>query len=100
MSEDIEINGFKIDLPGNRYVWVGRHEGTAMIEFQNSEGEKTRVRLSKEAAEALRYLLGEPDKADDMVKAFIMHMTAAVEEQQPAFRWQVVKPDTLPVAAP
>lgn len=100
MSEDFEVDGMKIDLPNGRYVWTGERDNSFYIEFCNSEGVKSRIRLSPEAAEALRYLLGKPEATEGSIRTFLVHMTKAVTEAREQMVWKEVKIDTLPNVAP
>jgi len=68
------IAGRKVQIDTVRHVFVGYAEGdldTVFVEFKNSDGELTRLRLSKEAADALASLLvtGGPDPMWQLVDA-------------------------------
>lgn len=55
-----ELNGRRIDLDADRYVWVGTHKdypGETGIVFRNSQHRITSFRLSGEALSALVDLL-------------------------------------------
>lgn len=58
MSE--HLSGHTIDLPDDRHVFVARHDGRYYIQLRNSDGHRTRIVVSHEAAEALAQLLPEP----------------------------------------
>jgi hypothetical protein len=56
-----EIHGYRIELPNDRSVFVGVLDGYCYVEFLN-EGESTRIKLSAEAASALKQLIPESIK--------------------------------------
>lgn len=91
------IEGHMIELSDGRHVWVGKDEDRFLVQFRSPEGKLTRLVISKEAGDALHYLLGEPTTADQIVKKFIMHMTAAVNKEAQRLEWREVKPDELPI---
>jgi hypothetical protein len=57
------VLGRRIELSEGRVVFVGSRKGNPnerFIGFKNSEGDDTKLRLSKEAADALVLLLTDP----------------------------------------
>lgn len=90
-----ELEGYQIDLDDKRHVFVARHEDTFWIQFKNAAGDVTRMKLSIEAGEALRYLLQDAvPKPEDTIKKFMLHMSMAGPKAEPQFEWQAVKADT------
>ncbi len=64
----IEIIGMSHDLDNNRKVFVGQTPGDSTVYLKFSNGElKTTVRLTFEAANALRELLGSTSEDGVMV---------------------------------
>jgi hypothetical protein len=65
-SKTIQVSSRKVQLDETRHVSVGYSEdepGTTFIEFVNADGVATRLKLSAEAVDALRYLLDYRDGA-------------------------------------
>ena len=96
---DETIKGQQIDLSEGRHVFVAEYKDSMLVEFVNSEGGRTRLRLSREAADALQYLL-KPVSAETIVQKFLAHMVNATMETTERLQWQHVQTDTLPIAAP
>lgn len=97
-SDKTAINGMQIDLSNGRHVWVGAYKDGTLVQLCNSDGDITRLRLSNEAADALRYLLSKPTDPDRLIKSVIHHMVAASEATAQQFRWEAVPVDTTPHA--
>jgi hypothetical protein len=95
-----QINGYQIDLDGDRYVFVSEQEDRFLIAMRNAKGEMTRFALSKEAAQALRYLLGGHVPAAETVQRFLTHMVKTDDASTPAMEWQVVPTGAPPQTAP
>jgi hypothetical protein len=95
-----EIKGWQINLENGRHVFVAKTDECYLVQFQREDGTKTRIKLSYEATDALRYLIGEHVPQDEIIRKFIMQWTAAAEHTEPALVWQHVKTDELPMAEP
>lgn len=94
---DIVVNGHQIDLSDGRHVFVAEHEGAFLIEFKNKDGKITRLALSRDAGEALRYLLGdEHAQPADVIKKYLRFITIASEATKERMEWQLVPRDEAP----
>ena len=94
-----QLEGYRVDLDDKRHVFVARHDDAFWIQFKNADGDVTRMRLSIEAGEALRYLLqDEVPKPEEAIKKFMLHMSLAGPKLEPQYDWREVKAGT--VAAP
>lgn len=91
------MDGYQVDLDETRHVWVGRLDTDFMIQFKNAEGALTRLKLSREAGEALGYLLRDsvPDPGE-MVKSIFRVMSIVKGEAKPETGWVQVKSETAP----
>ena len=95
------MEGYQIDLSEGRHVWVGERDDSFIVQFKNAEGELTHLRLSKDAAGALSYLLGHRIAPADIVHRYIVHIAAATKrDEPPEFEWVEVKTDTAPAPQP
>lgn len=90
------ISGFQIDLSEGRHVFVAEADGCFCIRFRNAEGNETRLRLSKEAGDALRYLLQPVKQSSEVVTRWLAYMTEAKQTEGQQVAWQVVKLDEAP----
>lgn len=94
-----EISGYQIDLSDGRHVWAAEREDDFLVEFKNAEGQITRLRLSREAADALYYLLARMPKTEAVVMKFMAHIVARADKLNPEIHWTEVKQDTAPEPA-
>lgn len=95
---EVTIDGRQIDLADGRHVFVGKHNDALYVQFRNAEGQETRLKLSIEAGDALRYLLGEENKTlpDRIIKKFLTQMVSVTERTVEQMAWHAVKTDTAP----
>jgi hypothetical protein len=87
------LTGYQIDLSDGRHVFVALDDDCFFIRFRNAEGEETRMKLSKEAGDALQYLLRPAKDSPEIVTSWLMHMTEAKKGSKPSFEWQAIKVD-------
>ncbi len=92
----MNVNGYQIDLPEGRHVFVAQRDEDFLVQFKNAEGQLTHLRLSLDAASALHHLLGKDVQMDDLVLKFIGHMTTKAGKSEPTFAWSQVTEDTAP----
>ena len=76
-----EILGRKIDLPEGRFVFFAAADETYYLGFRNQQGQQTRLSLSREAKDALRALLSDPEAGLPL---------AECPDEQPLMMWKYV----------
>lgn len=99
MSEQDSIQGYKIDLPADRHVWVGKLDDSHLVQFKNAEGALTHLRLSTEAATALRVLLADPQPTPAIIKRYLFCVATAGTESKGMVHWEAIETDTAPEPA-
>lgn len=99
-DETDKFTGYKIDLPEGRHVFVGELNDCFLIEFRNAQGNITHLKLSREAGDALRYLLGNPIDSPEIVMRMIATLSSAAREQAEQIVWKAVEIDTTPHQSP
>lgn len=90
------LKGFQIDLSDDRHVFVAEQDDSFYIRFRSAEGNETRLRLSKEAGDALQYLLKPAKEAPEMLTRWLAYMVEAKKSDGGGPEWQVVKLDETP----
>lgn len=90
------IKGYQIELSEDRHVFVASQEDCFYIKFRNAEGHETRLKLSKEAGDALRYLLKPLKESPEVVTRWLAYIAEAKKSDDGVPAWQVVKIDTAP----
>jgi hypothetical protein len=96
MERTMEVQGYQIDLDGGRHVFAAERDDDFVIQFRNAEGQLTHLRLSKDAADALRHLLGLGRSTEDTVMRFVLHAAMKSGESKPEYVWTEVGRDTAP----
>jgi hypothetical protein len=87
------FHGYQIDLSEGRHVFVASQDDCFYIRFRNADGDETRMKLSKEAGDALRYLLAPAKESPEIVTKWLMYMVEAKKSEPATFEWQAVKMD-------
>lgn len=81
--EECPIRGHVKRLDEKRLVFVGQNPAVAdtwYLGFRNAEGEDTKIALSKEAYEALKWLMTEPFKGERVRFPYVVNTYWEVRE--------------------
>lgn len=82
--ENCPVRGHLKMLDDTRLVFVGENPeqpDSVYLGFRNDEGEDTKIHLSREAYEALKYLINEPFKGKRMPFPYTLSWQIQLTEQ-------------------